>query len=107
VKSSDGRTARLSASEGEKTMSDVQLNDASREGAFTRGDVLAASAIAQFYKFASRCMDWANTTHSLQERAVYRQMALQWLAAGARLQTFIRFEDPAASERGPPMVAGA
>jgi hypothetical protein len=58
-------------------MSDAQLN---------------ATVIAQFYDFASRCMDWAKSTRSLQERAVYVQMGLQWLAAGARLQTFLQFK---------------
>jgi hypothetical protein len=61
-------------------MSDLQLNDVGYENGLTRGEPLAASAIAQFYAFASRCMDWANTTRSLQERAIYMQMALQWLA---------------------------
>ena len=61
------------------------------ENAPTRGDIVAATAIAHFYNFASRCMDWAKTTRSLQERAVYVQMGLQWLAAGARLQTFLQF----------------
>jgi hypothetical protein len=73
-------------------MSDAQLNDVGQENALTRGDILAATAIAQFYNFASRCMDWAKTTRSLQERAVYAQMGLQWLAAGARLQTFLQFK---------------
>jgi hypothetical protein len=73
-------------------MSDVQPNDVGHENALSRGELLAASAIAQFYTFASRCMDWAKTTRSLQERAVYVQMSLQWLAAGARLQTSLRFK---------------
>lgn len=73
-------------------MSDAQLNDVGHENALTRGDILPATAITQFYNFASRCMDWAKTTRSLQERAVYIQMGLQWLAAGARLQTFLQFE---------------
>jgi hypothetical protein len=38
-------------------------------------------------------MEWANTTRLLQERAVYVQMGLQWLAAGARLQTFLRLKN--------------
>jgi hypothetical protein len=37
-------------------------------------------------------MDWATTTRSIQERAVYVQMALQWLAAGARLQTLLQLK---------------
>ncbi len=73
-------------------MSDVQPNDVGHERALTRGELLAASAITQFYTFASRCMDWATTTRSLQERAVYVQMALQWLAAGARLQTLLQLK---------------
>ena len=55
-------------------MSDIQLNDVGHENPHTRGELLAASAIAQFYTFASRCMDWAKTTRSLEERAVYVQM---------------------------------
>ena len=86
-------------------MSDVQLNDVGHENALPRGELLAASAIAQFYTFASRCMDWAHTTRSLQERALYSQMALQWLAAGARLQTFVQLKDSGGSQRGPPKEA--
>ena len=82
-------------------MSEVRLNDVGPGNALPRGALLAASAIAQFYTFASRCMDWANTTRSLQERAVYVQMALQWLAAGARLQTLAHLKN-GASQRGPP-----
>jgi hypothetical protein len=73
-------------------MSGAQRNDVGHENALTRGDILAATATAQFYNFANRCMDWAKTTRSLQERAVYVQMGLQWLAAGARLQTFLQFK---------------
>ena len=87
-------------------MSDVQLNDVGHEHAFPQGALLAASAIAQFYTFASRCMDWANATHSLQERALYVQMGLQWLAAGARLQTFAQLKNSGASQRGLPEKAG-
>ena len=83
-------------------MSDVLLNDVSHDNALPRGELLAASAIAQFYTFASRCMDWANTTRSLQERTLYVQMALQWLAVGARLQTFAQLKNSGASQRGPP-----
>ncbi len=72
-------------------MSDPQLNDVGHENALTRGDILAATEIAQFYNYANRCLDWAKTTRSLQERAVYVQMGLQWLAAGARLQIFLQF----------------
>jgi hypothetical protein len=73
-------------------MRDAQLNDVGHENALTRGELFAASAITQFYTFASRCMDWATTTRSIQERAVYVQMALQWLAAGARLQTLLQLK---------------
>ena len=73
-------------------MSEAHLNDVGHENALTPGDILAATAIVQFYNFACRCMDWAKTTRSLQERAVYVQMGLQWLAAGARLQTFLQFK---------------
>ncbi|MBO0718554.1 MAG: hypothetical protein J2P55_14625 [Rhizobiales bacterium] len=86
-------------------MSAVQLNDEGHENAFPRGELLAASAIAQFYTFADRCMDWANTTKSLQERAVYSQMALKWLGAGARLQTFAQLKKSEASQCGPPEEA--
>jgi hypothetical protein len=86
-------------------MSDVQLNDVGHENAPARGELLAASAIAQFYTFASRCMDWANTTRSLQERTLYSQMALQWLAAGARLHTFAQFKKSGAFQRVPPEEA--
>jgi hypothetical protein len=82
-------------------MGAVQLNDVGHDNALSRGELLAASAIAQFYTFASRCMDWANTTRSLQERAVYTQMGLQWLAAGARLQTLAQLQKSGASQRGP------
>ena len=83
-------------------MSAVQLNDVGHENALPRGELLAASAIAQFYTLASRCMDWANTTRSLQERAVYTKMGLQWLAAGARLQTFAQLQQSKAPQRAPP-----
>jgi hypothetical protein len=74
-------------------MGDVQPNDVDHENSLPRGELVVASAVAQFYSFASRCMDWATTTRSLQERAVYVQMGLQWLAAGARLQTFLQFKN--------------
>jgi hypothetical protein len=86
-------------------MSAVQLNDVGHENALARGEFLAASAIAQFYTFASRCMDWATTTRSLRERALYSQMALEWLAVGARLHTFAQFKKSGASQRGPPEAA--
>ena len=56
-------------------------------------------------------MDWAKTTHSLQERAVYVQMGQQWLAAGAGLQTFLQFKSSqdvslkAATEKSPKAAA--
>ena len=49
-------------------MSDVPLHDVGHQNAPARDELLAASAITQFYTFASRCMEWANTTRSLQER---------------------------------------
>ena len=73
-------------------MGDFQWHDGREADTLAQDALVAASAIAQFYDFASRCMDWAKTTRSLQERAVYTQMALQWLAAGARLQTLARFK---------------
>jgi hypothetical protein len=90
--SAERRTAGVSEAKGQN-MSDAQLNDVGHENALTRDELLAASAITQFYAFASRCMEWANTTRSLQERGVYVQMGLQWLAAGARLQTFLRLKN--------------
>ena len=51
-------------------MSDAQLNDVGHENTLTQGDILAATAIAQFYNFTSRCLDWARIARSLQERAV-------------------------------------
>ena len=53
-----------------QNMSDAQLNDVGHENALTRDELLAASAITQFYAFASRCMEWANTTRSLQARGL-------------------------------------
>jgi hypothetical protein len=83
-------------------MSAVQLNDVGHENPVPRGELLAATAIAQFYTFAGRCMDWANTTSSLQERAIYTRMGLQWLAAGERLHTFAQLKNSAASQHGTP-----
>jgi hypothetical protein len=85
-------------------MSELRLSDVGPGNALPRGELLAASAIAQFYTFASRCMDWAQTTRSLKERSVYTQMAMQWLAAGARLQTFAQLKNRT-SQRGPPKEA--
>ena len=48
-----------------------QPNDVGHQNMPPQDEVLAASAIAQFYTFAGRCMDWAKTTRSLQERALY------------------------------------
>ena len=92
------QTAGGSASEGQN-MGAVQLNDAGHENALARGELLAASAAVQFYTFASRCMDWANTTRSLQERALYSQMGLQWLAAAARLHTFAQLKNSTACQQ--------
>ncbi len=61
-------------------MSDAQLIDVGQKAHDC--DILAAAAIAQFYTFADRCMDWANTTRSFQERALYRQMALMACCRG-------------------------
>jgi hypothetical protein len=74
-------------------MNNLEPNDIGHKSALTPGELLAASAVAQFYNFAGRCMDWAWTTRSLQERAIYVHMGLKWLAAGARLQTFLQFEN--------------
>jgi hypothetical protein len=74
-------------------MTDVQPNEANHhQSAAIAGECLGTAAIAQFYAFAEGCIDWARTTRSMQERAVYLQMGLQWLAAAARLQTFLRFK---------------
>lgn len=54
------------------------------------GQLLAASTIVRFYAFADQCIDWAKTTSSIQERIVYGQMALNYLAAAARLQTILQ-----------------
>lgn len=40
-------------------MSDLQMHDVGHDNALSRGELLAVSAIAQFYTFASRCMGWA------------------------------------------------
>jgi hypothetical protein len=64
----------------------------------TGRDLMTAAAAAQFYDFAGRCMDWAKTTGSLQERATYTQMGLQWLAAGAKLQTSLQLKTLANKE---------
>jgi hypothetical protein len=88
-------------------MSDLQPNDVSHKNTPTSGELLAASAVAQFYNFARRCMDWAWTTHSLQERAIYMQMGLKWLAAGARLQTFLQFENSQLTQPAPAKEASA
>src|ERR1700757_1191181 len=88
-------------------MSDARLIDVGHRKAHARSDIIAAAAIAHFYNFAGQCMDWANTTRSLKERALYRQMALHWVAAAARLQTFAQFKNAGASERAPPKGASA
>jgi hypothetical protein len=83
-------------------MSDLQLNDPRHEAASHKGKVIPSSAFDQFYNFATQCMDWANTTRFPQERAIYTQMALQWLTAGARLQTFAQLKNSGASQQGSP-----
>jgi hypothetical protein len=70
-------------------MSDVPSNDGGQNTA-TRGELLAASGIIRFYTFAGRCLDWAKTARSVQERALYAQMALKYLAAAARLHTILQ-----------------
>jgi hypothetical protein len=80
------------ANERGEDMTDVQPNDLSLHENAPSGR-LGAAAIAQFYAFADRCIDWAKTTRSVQERGVYVQMGLQWLAAGARLQTLLHFKN--------------
>ncbi len=70
-------------------MSDVPPNDIGPTTT-TRGELLAASAVAQFYTFAGQCMDWAKTTRSVQERILYAHMALGYLAAAARLHTILQ-----------------
>ena len=70
-------------------MSDVPPND-NGQNTTTRGELLATSAIVQFYTFAGRCMDWAKTTRSVQERALYAQMALKYLAGAARMHTILQ-----------------
>jgi hypothetical protein len=87
------------AREGVEYMSDVQPNEVRHQNAVRCGELLAALTIPQFYTFASRCMDWANTARSLQERACYVQMGLQWLAAGARLQTFLQLKNSQVARR--------
>ncbi len=53
-------------------------------------------AAGPFYAFAGQCIVWANSARSLQERAVYVQMALQSLSTGATLQTCAQFAGPRA-----------
>jgi hypothetical protein len=48
-------------------------------------------AAGPFYAFAGQCIVWAHSARSLQERAVYVQMALQSLSTGATLQTCAQF----------------
>jgi hypothetical protein len=84
--------------EGLGIMSNVELCDVGHENAVAGRNLVAASAAAQFYNFAGRCMDWAQTTRSLQEREIYTQMGLQWLAAGAQLQTFMHLLKQAKEE---------
>ena len=79
-------------------MSDVPSNDDGQNTA-TRGELLAASGVFRFYTFAGRCLDWAKTARSVQERALYAQMALKYLAAAARFYDFaIRLHADAAAK---------
>jgi hypothetical protein len=70
-------------------MSDVPSNEDGQNAA-TRGELLAASGVFRFYAFAGRCLDWAKTARSVQERALYARMALKYLAAAARLHTILQ-----------------
>ena len=70
-------------------MSNVALKDGGQSTP-AQGELFAASTIVRFYTFADQCMDWAKTTRSIQERIVYGQMALKYLAAAARLQTILQ-----------------
>ena len=65
-------------------MSDVPPNDDSQNTP-ARGELLAASTIVRFYTFADRCMDWAKTTRSIQERTLYGQMALKYLGRRSKI----------------------
>lgn len=46
---------------------------------------------ATYYAFAEQCMEWAKNARSAQERDAYMRMVIQWLGAGARLQTCSHF----------------
>jgi hypothetical protein len=70
-------------------MSGRNPDDVGHDNPVTGRDLIVAASAA-FYDFAGRCMDWAKTTRSLQERAIYTLMGVQWLAAGAQLQTFLQ-----------------
>jgi len=76
-----GRTAGCRQAKGQN-MSAVELTDVGHENALPRGELLAASAIAQFYTFASRCMDWANTARVPFRSALFIR---RWDCNGSRL----------------------
>jgi hypothetical protein len=61
---------------------------------YTLGEIASAEAVSRFYASAAECMEWAKASPCYQQRALYVQMALKWLAAGARLQTFLQLPRP-------------
>ncbi len=81
-------------------MSDAPPNDIGLTTT-TPGELLAASAVAQFYTFAGQCMDWAKTTRSIQERILYAQMALKYLAAAARLHMVLQLRSKQVAQQMP------
>jgi hypothetical protein len=62
---------------------------------------LAMSAGSTFYGFAEQCIKWAKNARSIQERAAYMSMAMQWLETGARFQTFMRTKICKNEKEGP------
>ncbi len=81
-------------------MSDVPPND-DGQNAPVRGELTAASTIVRFYTFADRCMDWAKTTRSIQQRILYGQMALKYLAAAARLHMVLQLRSKQVAQQMP------
>jgi hypothetical protein len=63
---------------------------------------LAVSAGSTFYGFAEQCIEWAKKSRSIQERAAYMSMAMQWLETGARFQTVMRTNIRKSETREPP-----
>ena len=63
---------------------------------------LGVSAGSTFYGFAEQCIKWAKNARSMQERAAYMSMAMQWLETGARFQTFMRTSSCKNETREPP-----